>query len=244
MLRDVTAANERTVLILLPGMDGTNVLYGPLVRALPDWLRPVCVEYPTDGPCDYDAAFAAAMAEVERHERCHVVGWSFSGPVALRVARAMPDRVRSVTLVATFVTAPLASMKVFGPLLVTPLVALVRTLRRLPIWLGRSPDDPLRRDKAEIWRRVRPHTLAARTRAIRRVDAREDLRAITQPMLYLRSSDDRVVPAHNLAQIRALRGDVAEATIDGDHFALYAEAQAGANAIAAFVRRAEAAAAT
>jgi len=123
---------------------------------------------------------------------------------------------------------------------VTPLVALVRTLRRLPIWLGRSPDDPLRRDKAEIWRRVRPHTLAARTRAIRRVDACDDLQAVLQPVQYVASSGDNVVPAHNAAQIRSLRPDVDVVTIDGDHFALYANAQAGADAIAAFVRRIDA----
>jgi pimeloyl-ACP methyl ester carboxylesterase len=229
--------DDRPTIVLLPGMDGTRVLYGPLVRALEAVADVHVVEYPTDGPCDYHAALRCANDAVARLDDCHVVGWSFSGPVALRVARAQPDRVRSVTLVATFVQAPMPWLRYVGPLLVTPLVGVARTIRRLPIWLGRSPDDPLRRDKAEIWQRVRARTLAARSRAIRLVDARPDLEAVTQPIQYLVSSHDRVVPPHNLAQIRSLRADVEVVSIDGNHFALYANAQAGADAILAFARR-------
>ena len=228
---------ERIPLILLPGMDGTDVLYGPLRRELPVAFDARPVNYPTDGPCDYDAALREALAEIDRHERCHVVGWSFSGPVALRAAVQRPSVVRTVTLVATFVRRPLPSMDFVGPLLRTPVVGLVRTLRRLPIWLGRSPSDPLRRDKAQIWRRVGARTLAARTRAIRAVDARAELQQVTQPLLYVISSGDRVVPEHNLDEMRALRPDIEVARIDGDHFALYKNARAGAAAIAAFVSR-------
>jgi len=231
------ASDHRPTIVLLPGMDGTRVLYGPLVRALEGVADVHVVEYPTDGPCDYQAALRCADECVAALPTCHVVGWSFSGPVALRVARAHPERVRSITLVATFVQAPMPSMRYFGPLLVTPLVGLVRTIRRLPIWLGRAPDDPLRRDKAEIWRRVRAHTLAARSRAIRTVDARDDLLAAAQPIQYLQSSHDRIVPTGNLEQIRALRADVEVVAIDGNHFALYANAQAGADAILAFADR-------
>lgn len=230
-------SHRRPTVALLPGMDGTRVLFGPLVRALEGVADAHVVEYPTDGPCDYDAAMRCANEQIGGLDACHVVGWSFSGPVALRVARAHPTRVRSVTLVATFVEAPMKWLRYVGPLLVTPVVGVARTARRLPIWLGRAHDDPLRRNKAEIWQRVGARTLAARSRAIRRVDASADLEQVPQPIQYLQSSRDRVVPPHNLEQILSVRDDVEVVVIDGDHFALYANAQAGADAILAFASR-------
>lgn len=230
----------RTPILLLPGMDGTRFMLRPLVEALPEHLEPIVVEYPADGPCDYAAALTTALAALDAlpgDGPVHVLGWSFSGPVAMRLANARPLRVRTVTLVATFVTAPQRWLAVAGVFLQAPVVGLVRTLRRLPLWLLKPPSDPLRQDKAKIWAAIGAATLARRVAAIRWVDARDDLRAVRQPLLYLRSSHDRVVPDHNLARMRALRPDLEVMTIDGDHFALHKNAAAGAAVIAAFVAR-------
>jgi hypothetical protein len=40
-------------LLLLPGMDGTGRLFGPLLRALQPTLSPVVVAYPVDQPYGY-----------------------------------------------------------------------------------------------------------------------------------------------------------------------------------------------
>jgi pimeloyl-ACP methyl ester carboxylesterase len=222
-------------LLLLPGLDGTEILFAPLLSALPDWLLPTVVTYPIDGRNGYEDLLPVALEAVRRQPDCHVLGWSFSGPLALRLAHAEPGRVRSVTLVASFVQRPLRWLGVAGPMLNAGVVGAVRTLRRLPIWLCRAPDDPLRRDKARIWQRVPARTLAARARAIRSVDARADLTAVQRPLLYLRSLRDRAVPSSNLEHMRALRPDLRVATLAGDHFALYADPAAAAAAIAQFV---------
>lgn len=237
-------SRQRPAILLLPGMDGTGVLFRALRRAMEPTVDVHVVEYPTDGPCDYRAALQHAQDRLAALPACHIVGWSFSGPIALCLARSQPDRVRSVTLVATFVQSPLASLRLVAPLMFSPLVGIARAVRRLPVWLGRAADDPVRRDKAELWRRVGARTLAARARAIRRVDARADLAAVTQAIQYLAPRDDRIVPPRNLAQIRSIREDVEVVHLDGDHFALYADPEASAAAILSFVARAEAKAAT
>ncbi|MEC8252746.1 MAG: alpha/beta hydrolase [Planctomycetota bacterium] len=225
--------------VLLPGLYGTDVLYRPLIRALSPDTHVEVIEYPTGGARSYEDAVRRASERLSEWPRCHIVGWSFSGPVALRLARAHPERVRSVTLAATFVEAPLRSLRVVAPLMYPGLVGLARTIRRLPIWLGRRADDPKRRDKAELWRRVGSRTLAARARANSKVDARGDLAAVTQPMQYLAPREDRIVPRRNLQQIRAIRGDVEVVALDGDHFAPYDDPEACAAVIRAFVARAE-----
>jgi pimeloyl-[acyl-carrier protein] methyl ester esterase len=223
-------------LVLLPGMDGTEVLFGPLLRNLPDWLRPTVVCYSTEGRNGYEDLLPKVLHVIDALPRCVVLGWSFSGPLALRVANQRPDRVRAVILCSTFVRAPLAWMPPLRALLRTPVVGAMRFLRRLPLWLGRPPDDPLRRDKAILWQRVPARTLAARARAIAAVDARKDLRDCTRPILYLAASDDTVVPPANLAEVLRERPAVQVATIAGNHFALYANPEAAVTAIEPFVR--------
>jgi pimeloyl-ACP methyl ester carboxylesterase len=223
-------------LVLLPGMDGTEVLLLPLLRNLPDWLRPTVVTYAIEGRNGYDDLLPKVLLAIDALPECVVLGWSFSGPLALRAANQRRDRVRAVILCATFVRAPQAWMRPWRALLQTPIVGTMRFLRRLPLWLGRPPDDPLRRDKAILWRRVPARTLAARARAIAAVDAREDLRRCVQPILYLAASDDAVVPPANLDEVRREQPTVQVATIVGNHFALYANPEAATQAIVTFVR--------
>ncbi len=231
------AATPSRRLVLLPGMDGTDVLLGPLLDALPSRLAPDVLTYPERGPNTYEDLLPRVVEHVRSGPAAVVLGWSFSGPLALRAAQECPDHVRAVVLVATFVRPPLRFLPYVRQLVRTPLVATLRTLRRLPIWLCRAPDDPLRRAKAEIWRRVPPSTLATRSRAILAVDARAALQNCRAPLLYIGSSADNVVPQRCADLVRELRPDVETAMIPGGHFALYEEAQAGADAIADFVDR-------
>lgn len=230
------APNQPVHLVLLPGMDGTEVLFGPLLRSLPDWLHPTVVTYAIEGRNGYEDLLPKVLAAIDALPECVVLGWSFSGPLALRAANQRRGRVRAVILCATFVRAPLAWMRPWRALLQTPIVGTMRFLRRLPLWLGRPPNDPLRRDKAILWQRVPARTLAARARAIAAVDAREDLRGCVQPTLYLAASDDTVVPPANLDEVRRERPAVQVATIVGNHFALYANPMAATQAIERFVR--------
>jgi len=203
---------------------------------LPAWLRPVVVTYPSEGPNGYDDLLPRIAAAVEALPHCYVLGWSFSGPLALRIANRLPERVRGVILGASFVRPPLRSLPWLRPLLNAPVIGTVLFLRRLPLWLFTPPSDPWRRDKALVWQRVRARSLAARVRAIAGVDARDDLRRCAAPVLYIAGDQDIVVPPRNLAEVRRERPATHVATIAGGHFALYGNAAAGVAAIVAFVR--------
>ena len=115
-----------TKLVLLPGLDGTEVLFGPLLRALPAWLEPVVVRYPTDGGNGYADLQPLVDAAVGAEPECHVLGWSFGGALALRAARRHPDRVRGVVLASSFVLPPMPWLRWFGPLLGGSVVGAVR----------------------------------------------------------------------------------------------------------------------
>ena len=226
--------------MLLPGLDGTEVLLRPLETALSSSFRVATVTYPIEGRNGYRDLYPLVEAAVDRAGApCSVLGWSFSGPLALRVAAARPQAVRSIILASTFVRRPIPAMAAVSPLFVTPVVASVRALGRLPAWLRRSAEDPLRRDLAQIWERVPARTLAARVRAVHRVHADEQLAACPQPILYLAAARDRIVPRRNLDTIRRIRADLNVGEIPGDHFSIYSNAHAAAELITSFVQRTE-----
>jgi pimeloyl-ACP methyl ester carboxylesterase len=77
--------------------------------------------------------------------------------------------------------------------------------------------------------------LAKRVREVMKVDAREALRACRQPVLYLAASRDGIVPRRCIDEILSVRPAVKVVTIEGEHFAMYANPQAAARAITAFI---------
>src|SRR5215470_15098884 len=81
-------------LILLPGLDGTEVFFRPLLAALPSWIRPVVVTYPTSGANGYADLLPLVESAVADIEAFYVLGWSFSGPLALMLAAKEPQRTR------------------------------------------------------------------------------------------------------------------------------------------------------
>src|SRR5262245_22389675 len=95
-------------LLLLPGLDGTGALFDPFVRALSAEIAPQIVRYPSDQPLGYDALEPMVAQHIPAREPYAILGESFSGPLALRLARRQEGDLVGVVLVATFVTNPVA----------------------------------------------------------------------------------------------------------------------------------------
>jgi pimeloyl-[acyl-carrier protein] methyl ester esterase len=227
-------------LLLLPGLDGTEVFFQPLLACLPASVRPLVVPYPntTDG-CRYADLLPIAQDAIAAIPECYVLGWSFAGPLALMLAAAEPGKVRGVILSATFVRAPSEWLRrlrffVFGPTL-----WLYRAARRVPLWLFRPANDAWRVAKSATWQRVSAAVIAARIRAVLSVDVRDLLRSCRQPVMYLASSEDDVIPSHNLDEVIRVRPSVEVATIAGRHLAMYTNAQMAARAVVAFMEDTE-----
>jgi pimeloyl-ACP methyl ester carboxylesterase len=201
-------------------------------------VRPVVVSYPSSGANRYADLLAVVNEAVAGIPRFHVLGWSFSGPLALMLASAKPQRVRGVILSASFVRPPRPSLARLRFALIEPSIWLWRAARRLPLWLGRPRNDPFRQAKSHTWRRISARVLAKRVREVMRVDAREALRACPQPVLYIAASRDGIVPRRCVDEILSLRPSVKVVTIEGEHFAMYANPQAAALAITAFITEA------
>lgn len=220
-------------LVLLPGLDGTEVLLRPLVASLPKWVRPIVLTYPPSGDDSYPALLSLVRAAIADERECHVLGWSFAGPLALMLAAAEPNKVKSVILSASFVRAPTRLLPALRFALVPLAIWVWRAARRLPLLLASG--NALRQAKAETWRRVPARAIAARMRAIAAVDASALLEGCQQPVLYISASADGIVPGRSGAEVRRLRPTTRFVTIHGPHLAMFSNAPAAAQAIIDFI---------
>jgi pimeloyl-ACP methyl ester carboxylesterase len=226
---------QSTTLVLLPGLDGTEIFFQPLLASLPGSVRPLVVNYPQVGRNGYAELLAIVRSAVAEIPECYVLGWSFSGPLALMLATAEPNKVRGVILSATFLRLPRHLLLRLKFALVGPVVWLWRAARRLPLWMLRPRTDPFRRAKSQTWTRVPAGVVAARLRAILEVDARDSLRGCSQPVLNIASSRDEIVPRRNVDEIIRVRPSVKVVTIAGRHLAMYTNPQSATQAIAKFI---------
>jgi pimeloyl-ACP methyl ester carboxylesterase len=218
-------------LVLLPGLDGTDVFLRPLVRALPPHVTPVIVQFPDNGANDYEHLLEIVRDAVRDLDSYWVLGWSFSGPLALRLATDHRDCVRGVILCASFVRAPRPLLAWCRIGVVGPVYSVVRVARRVPSFLTRARTRETWNDKAETWARVSAGTLARRVRALLSVDAREALLHCEAAVVYLASSRDTVVPRRNADEILRLRSSTQLIVLDGPHMALYTQPREAAEAI-------------
>jgi pimeloyl-[acyl-carrier protein] methyl ester esterase len=224
-------------LVLLPGLDGTSILFRPFMQALPAWIQPRCVEYATAGPHDYAGLLPEIRAACAGLGDFVILGWSFSGPLALMAAAESPPGLRGVVICASFVRAPLLPLRWLRWGAVAPLARLGPLLARMLMSIGGYGSDDLRNDQAEIFRRVTASAFAARARAALGVDVRAAAAGCRVPVLYLAASQDIVVPRWNAAAVTAAVPHGEIVTIRGPHLALRTNPRAGADVVAQFVAR-------
>lgn len=220
--------------LLLPGMDGTGRLFGPLMEELPSWLEPQAVAYPGDRPRGYTELLDSIALPDEPFA---IVAESFSGPLAVALAHRHPHQVLALVLAASFVRSPVRFTPRWSAALVLPQLF----SRPPPAWvlrellLGPKATDGEVQLLREVLASVAPEVLARRVQEMIRVDVSRELAALGQPLLYLQASRDRLVGPYNLAIIQQLHGNIQVASIDAPHLVLQKAPAAAAAAIGAFL---------
>lgn len=223
-------------LVLLPGMDGTGMLFEPFLRALAPDLPVKVLRYPGQEALSYEALESFVLAALPPHAPLVLLGESFSGPLAASLAGRLGERVRGLILCCTFVQNPRPALAAFKSLLklVPPQALPTRLAARL--LFGPYATPALRTSLHHALDQVSPAVLRARLEAVLAVDASAALASVKAPVLYLQASQDTLVPAR--AAQRALQACPAMQVIrlQGPHCLLQAAPVETAAVVAAFVR--------
>lgn len=216
-------------------MDGTGRLLAPLVDAL--GVEPV--SFPADELLGYAHLEERVRALLPDGEPFVLVGESFSGPLALRIAALRPPGLVGVVLVGTFLSAPVPRfLRHFAPLL------RAMTFRwPFPRWAvrrllaGADAPDALVDEVKRVIRSVSPRVLVHRLIEILRVDARAALAAVTVPVLWINGRRDALLRPVTQRALAAINPRVETGEIDAPHFILEREPLASAELIRAFIER-------
>ena len=231
--RALSPLKDRMKLVLLPGLDGTGILFEPLLRALPQALTPVVQSYPGDVPLSYEELLPVAQSALPIAEPFILLGESFSGPLALRIAATNPAGLKGVILCASFVRNPVR----FFPQLCRPLIQPIifsswpPWFRLRALFVGYSSHAMF-----ELVERahkiVTAEVMAARAREIIAVNAEEALAACRVPILYVAGGWDRLVPEHNRRRIKQIKPSVKVVVLPSLHMVLQNIPEAAAEVIA------------
>lgn len=232
------AANGATAtsdLVLLPGLDGTDALFRPLVQALPAHLRPRVVPFPTDVANDYAALTRHVRTRIKDIHRPVILAWSFAGPIGIRLAADDGVAPRALILAASFARNP---HPMVGGLAMLATPWLMAALRRVtPAWplLGRHATEETRALLREAHVALTGRLLGERIRSILSVDDSDLLAAVRVPILYLQSDRDRVVTRASARHVCAANPRTSVVTLAGAHLALATNPNAAVAAVESFL---------
>lgn len=229
---------EPLCLVLLPGLDGTGVLFRPLLRHLPPHISTVVLDYPRDRALGYAELLPSVLDALPKDRPFALLGESFGGPLSLRAAATRPDGLKALILCASFVARPHPLLPAWmAPLVLDFPFAAFPRFSRLKAWIGGYSSDEFRALSHEALSSVSPAVLAHRTREAIRVDVTPELAALDVPLLYIQGRRDLVVPGGNLRRIQRIKPSVQVAQLEAPHMVLQTRAADAAIAIAGFLSR-------
>ncbi len=207
------------VLVLLPGLDGTGTNFDTFVTQRPAGVEVQVISYPSDRPAGYEELLELIWEQLPLDRQFILLGESFSGPLAVRVASRQPAGLQGVVLCASFIRSPTPWYVRCFPSLFTPVF--VKRLIRLEAKIMRAllgkRQDALRRSVGKLPADVCPEVIAARVRATFTVDASAELRSVQVPLMYLGGRWDLVIPRRCSRLIQRLYPGVELRWIDGPH---------------------------
>jgi pimeloyl-ACP methyl ester carboxylesterase len=223
-------------LVILPGMDGAAAPRADLAAALGPGIEPRVVSYPPDPALGYTELEALVRAALPTNRPYVLLGESFSGPIAISIAASRPPHLLGLVLCVTFARNPLpvlGSMPWLLPLIPFGL-APMPVIRA--VLLGRFATAPLSEALRTTFDEVSTQTFKARLATVARADMRPALANIRGPVLYLRATEDRLVPRRCADDIAGVVAQTCIIDIEAPHMLLQVAPAAAASAVRAFVQ--------
>jgi pimeloyl-ACP methyl ester carboxylesterase len=221
---------------LLPGLDGTGKLFAKFIQSVGAVIDAHIIAYPADQPLGYEELESRVRLALPQNRPFVLLGESFSGPIAIRIAAAAPPGLVGVILCGTFAKNPYPLLRWAGPLaFLLPIKSLPRWLRAPLMWGSTTAARAPRKAERAI-AGVAGAVVRRRIAALLTVDASDSLARIEIPALIIYARQDRVVPFAATQWLSLKLPAARVAPIEGPHLLLQAKPQECAAAVAEFIR--------
>jgi len=224
-----------TTLLLLPGLDGTGMIFEPLLTHLPAEIDAQVVRYPADRTMSFQEHVDFARKRLPRKKPFVLLAESFSGPVGLQLLAEPPSNLIGVVFVATFAHHPSPFLLDAGRLLPQGLLLKLfsTTLFSRFFCLGGASKDAVNIFH-EALASVKLKVLSQRLQIIAELPPPPQT-TFAKPCLYLQASNDRLVPSRALAPLQKHLPQLQVEQLSGPHIILLAQPEAGARLISNFI---------
>jgi len=220
----------KTSIILLPGVDGTGQLFARFIAAAPRPFAVTSIALPPE-VSSYNELADHVARNLPVGEPVVVIAESFSGPLALALTVRRP--IAALVLCNSFVGAPRWRQLRW---LIWPVLFQFRLPRFLVrrYMVGEAADDALVDQVVQVVASVPASVLAARLRCVLNTDEAGSFARCTVPTLYVRGTEDRLVPESASRRMAAVRA-MSIAHVRGPHFLLQANPEGAWKAITPFL---------
>jgi pimeloyl-ACP methyl ester carboxylesterase len=227
--------SDKPSIILLPGLDGTGRLFGPLIRELEAEAQVRVISYPAERFLGYSDLADFVVGHLPPGPYA-IVAESFSGPVAVLVGARGPAGLRGILLSASFVAPPAPAWLRVVPFEWLFRVGIPRTVLRYFLLDAGSAGMVAPEVVAAITLVAAP-VLGARIREVLSSDTSDALRSCAVPVVFLTAAEDRLVGPRTLRAARRARPGIEVVTIEGPHLLLQARPVESATVILGLVKR-------
>ncbi len=222
-------------------MDGTGLLFEPILRLLKESTPPMVVSYPSDRVLGYEQLQSYVVSVLPAKEPYVLIAESYSGPIAARIAATHPPMMRGLVLSATFIRKPRGWLGDWSRLFIGPYLFRQSwthfIAEALLKWQGFTKEQI--KLVVGALEHVRPEVLAARLKEALDVDAFEDLRRCNVPVLCLYAERDLVLADRCHKLIGKANPRVKLVGLDTPHFLLQAKPAEALYEIQRFVQTLE-----
>lgn len=227
---------QKLNIILLPGLDGTGILFRPLIKVLPSFLNPVVVPYPVDKEFSYSQLLPLVLDSIPKDRPFVILGESFGGPLAIRIAATRPENFKALILSASFVECPYRIVPKWVTHLIYPFPFYAFPLfSRIKSLLSFNLNSELNSLFKEALKTVKPGVLSHRMKEIVKVNVTSEFSNIDSPILYIKGRHDWAVPSANFQQIKRIHPEVKHVQISASHMILQHKPKESAQAIKDFI---------
>ncbi len=197
-------------------MDGTGLLFKPLVDILGIKADVRVISYPTHEKLSY-VELTELVTKQLPDEDYFLVAESFSGPIAYQIAKKYPKNLKVVVFIATFLTSPnrlltLLTKLPMGLLFKIPIPAFL--IKRY--FLGRGVDS----DTIELFRKsiksVSSRVLSFRLNEMKKL--KTESATLLIPCVYIQAKNDKLVSENHVNEFKKISPQVKVVVIESPHF--------------------------
>lgn len=211
-LRDVAAPSDDPPIVMVPGIDGTALLFYRQQPLLANHFDVTAFPLPTVDPGEMSMASLvddlALLVEEVSDRGAILLGESFGGALSMSMALTRPDLVRGLVIVNSFPYLEQRWKLASAPRLLNliPWGAMPLVRRYTSSHLHSPHTDAS--DIAEFQERARSidrDSYIRRLEILREFDIRDRLAEITSPTLFLAGDRDRLIPSSRWAEFMGER---------------------------------------